>query len=239
MLPSTIQRLLALNHQFYQTFAAQFSLTRQRLQPGVRRLLPSLPLDACLLDLGCGNGELARQLQAGGFHGHYLGLDFSPALLGEAANHLPPEHFTFQSLDLASQDWALRISPPFDRVLAFAILHHIPSQALRQNIAAQIHQLLAPDGLFLHSHWQFLDSPRLSKRIQPWSAAGMDETLLEPGDYLLDWRSGGNALRYVHLLSEAELAELAVSCDFRVLDSFRSDGEGGRLGLYQVWETQS
>ena len=60
----TIQRLLALNYQFYQTFAAPFSATRQRLQPGVLRLLPAIPETARLLDLGCGNGELARQLHA-------------------------------------------------------------------------------------------------------------------------------------------------------------------------------
>ena len=38
----TTQRLIALNHQFYQTFAAHFSATRQRLQPGVLRMLPSI-----------------------------------------------------------------------------------------------------------------------------------------------------------------------------------------------------
>jgi tRNA (uracil-5-)-methyltransferase TRM9 len=39
---SVIQRLLSLNQQFYQTFAGAFSATRQRIQPGMRRLLPGL-----------------------------------------------------------------------------------------------------------------------------------------------------------------------------------------------------
>jgi hypothetical protein len=40
----------------------------------------------------------------------------------------------------------------------------------------------------------------------------------------------------VHQFSEQELAELAESTGFRVVESFYSDGEGGRLGLYQVWK---
>ncbi len=233
----TIQRLLALNYQFYQTFAAPFSATRQRLQPGVLRLLPAIPETARLLDLGCGNGELARQLHQRGFQGSYLGLDFSAGLLAEALQGLPPEHFRFHQTDLASPDWLPPGEPPFDLVLAFAMLHHIPGAVLRQQVVTEIHHLLSPGGYFIHSNWQFLNSPRLARRIQPWSAAGLDESALEPGDYLLDWRQGGQGLRYVHHFTEDELSELAVQCGFRVVESFLSDGEGERLGLYQVWVT--
>jgi hypothetical protein len=64
---------------------------------------------------------------------------------------------------------------------------------------------------------------------------------LEAGDTLLDWRFAlpgqpeQNGLRYVHLFERAELAELAAAAGFTVVDEFESDGEGGRLGLYQAW----
>lgn len=58
---------------------------------------------------------------------------------------------------------------------------------------------------------------------------------VDPGDYLLDWRSGGAGLRYVHHFSEAELGELAHEAEFRVEETFYSDGETRNLGLYQVW----
>ncbi len=58
----TLTRLLDLNKQFYQTFGREFSSTRQRLQPGVIRILDMLGGDEVLLDLGCGNGQLAREL---------------------------------------------------------------------------------------------------------------------------------------------------------------------------------
>ncbi|HBY08767.1 MAG TPA: hypothetical protein DEH22_13665, partial [Chloroflexi bacterium] len=57
-------KLLQLNAEFYQTFAVQFSDTRQRLQPGVLRILDRISSEARILDLGCGNGELARTLLA-------------------------------------------------------------------------------------------------------------------------------------------------------------------------------
>jgi tRNA (uracil-5-)-methyltransferase TRM9 len=232
----TIRRLLALNYQFYQTFAAPFSATRQRLQPGVLRLLPTIISTARILDLGCGNGELARQLHQRGYQGSYLGLDFSAGLLADAAQGLPPGQFRFLQADLASPPWLPTNEPPFDLALAFAVLHHLPGAALRQQVNAGIHRLLLPGGRFIHSNWQFLNSPRLARRIQPWSAAGLDQSLLEPNDYLLDWRQGGQGLRYVHHFSEEELGELGRQSGFTVLENFLSDGEGGRLGLYQVWE---
>ena len=81
MNPAVRDQLIALNARFYQEFAASFSATRQRLQPGVERILLTLAPDSRLLDLGCGNGELARRLAGRGFEGVYVGIDFSPALL--------------------------------------------------------------------------------------------------------------------------------------------------------------
>ena len=66
----------------------------------------------------------------------------------------------------------------------------------------------------------------------PWP----DDMTVEAHDYLLDWRSGGKGLRYVHHFEERELAELAKASGFRIMDTFYSDGEKGNLGLYQVWK---
>jgi len=42
-------------------------------------------------------------------------------------------------------------------------------------------------------------------------------------------------LRYVHLFSRSELTELAAQAGFSIENEFESDGDGGRLGLYQAW----
>jgi hypothetical protein len=88
----------------------------------------------------------------------------------------------------------------------------------------------------MHSEWQFLNSPRLRDRLQPWQAIGLDEVDVEPGDYLLDWREGGTGLRYVHHFSLEELALLAEQTGFEIIETFHSDGENERLGLYQIWK---
>ena len=54
--------LLNLNRTFYQTFAEEFSSTRQRLQPGVMRIARQFSNQENILDLGCGNGQLAKYL---------------------------------------------------------------------------------------------------------------------------------------------------------------------------------
>ncbi len=238
MNPSTIARLLELNRQFYQTFALPFSATRQRLQPGVIRILDQISPQADVLDLGCGNGELSRELARCGHLGCYAGLDFSATLLDEARVG-QPDNFRYLLADFSSVDWNKVLdSNRYDAALAFALLHHLPGEEMRLQLLGKVRQLLKPAGRFIHSEWQFLNSPRLAARVQPWEAIGLSAGEVDPGDYLLDWRQGGSGLRYVHHFSEEELAELAAQAGFEVVESFHSDGETHNLGLYQVWNLE-
>ena len=231
---------MELNRQFYQTFGAEFSATRGRLQPGVQRILDDLDGTERILDLGCGNGNLARELAKRGHCGSYLGLDFSLPLLHAAESGLDGFSATFLQSDITSLGWdsALEASS-FDMVFAFAVLHHIPGDEIRLQLLQKIHSLLKPGGKFILSNWQFLNSDKLRARIQDWGEAGLSPAQLDEDDYLLDWRSGGAGLRYVHHFSEAELKTLADVSRFRVVESFHSDGRNRKLGLYQIWERNS
>jgi SAM-dependent methyltransferase len=237
---STAAYLIEINREFYTRFGVSFSATRHRIQPGVGRVLERLRGDESILDLGCGNGELARELAKRGHRGTYLGVDFSLPLLRDA--EVQPGEFSarFMEVDLtklsAFRD-QLSVEGGWSVVTAFAVLHHIPSHDLRLEILRVVHQLLEEDGIFIHSNWQFLNSEKLKARIQPWEAADLSASDVDPGDNLLDWRSGGQGLRYVHHFAEQELSDFAKESNFTVLDMFYSDGEGSRLGLYQVWKT--
>lgn len=245
MKPEITQKLLNVNRQFYQTFANQFSATRRRIQPGVDKILEHLPEEASILELGCGNGELPLQLSRKKRRGSYLGLDFSSPLL-ELAQEINQKiaqtsalKVQFRSADLASQDWEAALTEnKFEFILAFAFLHHIPSEELRAQILDKARRLLEYNGLFIHSEWQFLNSPRLVARIQPWSTLGLSELDVDSGDYLLDWRQGGSGLRYVHFFQAQELQRLAESSNFQIIETFFSDGMGNRLGLYQTWQAK-
>jgi 2-polyprenyl-3-methyl-5-hydroxy-6-metoxy-1,4-benzoquinol methylase len=255
----TAARLIELNRDFYTRFGGSFSATRHRIQPGVRRILERLKGDETILDLGCGNGELARALAKRGHRGSYLGVDFSLPLLREAEPQPGGFSAGFMQADVtqlsafrdqlsAFSDQFSAISDQFSAIsnqrsvnggwsviTAFAVLHHIPSRELRLDILDTVRQLLKPGGLFIHSNWQFLNSEKLKSRIQDWSKAGLSADEVDPNDYLLDWRSGGRGLRYVHHFDEGELGGLAKAAGFQIKDAFYSDGETGNLALYQVW----
>lgn len=234
----TISHLLDLNRRFYQSFANQFATTRGRIQPGVKRILPTLKPSERILDLGCGNGQLLRELVREGFRGRYVGIDASAKLLVHASENIPEGiDVTLIQADLASPDWHKSLPQrQFDVILAFASLHHLPGQELRRQVLYEVRAQIDPGGHFVHSEWQFLNSPRLRKRIQAWEQAGLSEVDVDPGDFLLDWRRGGYGLRYVHHFTEEELKSLAVETGFRIVETFYSDGETGNLGLYQIWK---
>ena len=235
----TAASLIAINRDFYTRFGESFSATRQRIQPGVRRLLERLSGEESILDLGCGNGELARVLAKRGHRGLYLGVDFSVPLLRDAASQ--PQHFPAKFIQedltkLSAISGQLSVMGGWSVVTAFSVLHHIPSTEFRLDILRTIHDLLADNGRLILSNWQFLNSEKLRARIQDWSRVGLSSGDVDSGDYLLDWRSGGEGLRYVHHFREDELQALADSSGFQIQDVFYSDGETGNLSLYQVWQ---
>ncbi len=241
---TTVNYLTSLNYQFYQTLGGVFSATRRRIQPGVRKVLSYIPASGAILDLGCGNGELARQLHRQGFMGAYTGVDFSSTLLDEAKKtDADVGNYRFIQADLTRPDWAQVLAGEqstshlngFEFILAFASLHHLPGKHLRLQVLRQARRLISPAGQLIHSEWMFLNSPRMRLRIQPWERANLSLDQVDPGDYLLDWKAGEYGLRYVHLFSGPELDELADQAGFRVKQVFLSDGEGGKLSCYQVW----
>ncbi|MBV6393210.1 MAG: Trans-aconitate 2-methyltransferase [Anaerolineales bacterium] len=224
------KQLIELNRKFYERFGASFSSTRQRLQPGVKKILDSIRADDSVLDLGCGNGLFLRELSRRGHNAPLLGMDFSLSLLREAESAPGVEwrEADLSRLSVSGERWSV--------VTCFAALHHIPSVELRLNILNTVRVLLKPDGKFYLSNWQFLNSEKLRSRIQPWGRVGLKDDDVDEGDYLLDWRGGaGEGLRYAHQFSAEELLGLADQAQMKVEAGFLSDGENGRLGLYQVW----
>jgi SAM-dependent methyltransferase len=235
MQPDVVQQLLALNATFYQAHAASFASTRHRPQPGVESALEQVESSASVLDIGCGHGLVAKRLAQRGHRGRYAGVDASPHLLELARRNVHQPGFAFDQRDLALPGWAVGLAAPFSVVLAFAVLHHLPGDALRQRVVSELAALLDERGRVEVSVWSFLQSDRLRRRVLAWDRVGLAEAQVDPGDFLLDWREGEPGVRYVHHFSSDELAALARGVGLEVSLERSSDGETGRLGLYQTW----
>lgn len=242
----TLERLNRINQEFYQKYVNSFARTRRTIQPGVSRILNKIAKSGNWLDIGCGNGTLARAWAQKGITGLYFGVDFSSGLIEAAKERAQPcregQKIVFHQTDLNSEKWVNSLpDEEWNSIFFFAVLHHIPGEECRKLLCKQLRELLAAGKDCYISVWQPRSSPRLVNRIQPWKSVGIKSSDADPGDVLMDWRGHHadgrqeQALRYVHIFSKDELAELAHVSGFSVIDNFYSDGKEGNLGLYQHW----
>jgi SAM-dependent methyltransferase len=232
------ERLLQVNRAFYQTLGEAYAATRPRPQPGVQRIVDRVEPDATLLDVGCGHGLVAEALSRAGFGGNYIGVDASEPLLSRARQRALAPWADFRLADVAHPEWRAHadlLPEAFDWVVAFAVLHHIPDETHRLRFASDLGACLKPSGKAAVSAWDFPRSERLRHRVVDWSAIDLAASDVDPGDALLDWRSGGYGLRYVHHFTPAELSDLAQRAGLEVAETYRRDGDDGQLGLYQIW----
>jgi SAM-dependent methyltransferase len=246
-----IERLLALNRRFYTAFADQFANSRSVSDPALTCILPYLPSRARILDVGCGNGRLARLLDRERPGCTYVGVDTIPDLIAEAreqAKDLSKTETTFLLLDVTEPGWMDEVLTPsggaggggrYDCAAALAVLHHIPGMDLRARVLEDMGRILAPEGYLVISTWRFLAHRRMRRKIVDWDAVDIDEERLDPGDYLLDWKRGGRGLRYCHMVDEEELERLAEMSGLAVRETFRAGGREGDLSLFAILDPRA
>lgn len=252
-----IHRLLALNRDFYAKAGADFDATRHGVPAGMTQCLAVARAAAALvvqplhvLDAGCGNGRLLQAL-ARAFAPEqaivYWGVEHDPGLLARAqaacatfprgAAHALLGDVLAPDLGLANM-CALGMPARFEIIACFAVLHHIPSAALRAQALRNLAWYLAPGGNLLLSTWQFEHSDRLRSRIAPWESIGIQPSEVEPGDALLPWDQGVHALRYAHNITLEELHTLAAAAGLEIQATFFADGHEGNLNLYAALARQ-
>ncbi len=238
-----IERLLAVNRSFYASFADHFAASRSISDPALTSILPYLPHRARILDVGCGNGRLALLLDQERPGSTYVGVDAIPELIGEArtrAGQLPRTHVAFRVRDVTQRDWTQDLPcAPYDCVVVLAVLHHIPDFDLRAQVLHGVATVLKGRGFVILSTWRFLAHRRMRRKIVAWDEVGLDESDLDPGDYLLDWKRGGRGLRYCHAVDEEEIDQLAAATGFVVRETFRAGGREGDLSLFAILDRAS
>ncbi len=263
---ATIQRLNALNQDFYRAVGDDFDQTRGAPWPGWERVWAAMsearagsrggsqggsrtaPTPLYVLDVGCGNGRfgvfLAERLaDVEARTGHapslrYHGMDADAGLLARAREALGR---TGHALSLLEERDVIAHPPDageYDLVVLFGVLHHVPGSETRRALLRALAARVAPGGLLAFACWRFLEYRRFRDRIVPWpdDLAGA----VEPGDCLLDWRHGDtSALRYCHSVDETEHAALVGATGLVEIHSYRADGRSGDMNRYSILQRKA
>jgi trans-aconitate methyltransferase len=91
-----------------------------------------------ILDVGCGTGDLARQIRESG--AEVIGIDSSSEMVHAAKKKYPSLHFEVQSAE------NIHFKDPFDAVFSNATLHWVPDA---EKTVQSIYQSLKPNGRFI------------------------------------------------------------------------------------------
>jgi tRNA (cmo5U34)-methyltransferase len=104
-----------------------------------------------IMDLGCGDGLLARRLLAVYPHAHALLLDISEPMLARARAAMAGFEGRFELIqaDMMNSIGTHIAGGSPDLVVSGYAIHHLPHERKR-SLYAEIHTLLASDGLFVN-----------------------------------------------------------------------------------------
>lgn len=259
---ATAKKLCALNTRFYAANAASFSKTRTAPWDGWRRCL-----DVCgftsrtvsVLDIACGNlrFETFLEREHPTIDWRFFAVDNCEPLV-DSSDAAIAENVNFTCEDIIANMLeglpafepantpAFARSFPFDLVVSFGFMHHIPGFDLRVRLLKEALSYVKPGGHLAVSFWQFLNDEARREKVQRTHAEALDRLVLrpddlEPGDYLIGWKNLPGQYRYCHHFSDAEIdriiAELAPHAS--VVASFLADGKTGDLNRYIVFRRSS
>ncbi len=233
----TILRLNQINADFYATIANDFDETRGKAWAGWDVLINHIPKPTVpyrVLDMGCGNGRFGIFLAEkwGTDNLIYHGVDNSPDLLQSAREALSAKHITFQLQQEDIVSGHRELTPAYDLVVAFGVIHHIPSAQLRTHLLWNWANAVKAGGHLAFACWRFYEFDRFRERITAW-----DDDLankVEQHDYLLDWRRGTTALRYCHYVDDHEHEALIHATNLQPIADYRADGFTNTVNRYSI-----
>lgn len=199
---ATVRALCQLNTEFYERNAASFSQTRTAPWEGWRRCMAACgfddsdgaaldqPVDAqiadSVLDIACGNLRFETFLANTYPHidWSFFAVDNCEPLVASGQEDVAKKvHFTCEDIVSNLLDGlpaaepanvpALAAATPFDLVVSFGFLHHIPSFDLRQQFLLEALSQVKPGGYLVVSFWQFLNDPAKRAKIEQTHAEAL------------------------------------------------------------------
>lgn len=198
----TVRALCQLNTEFYERNAASFSQTRTAPWEGWRRCMAACGFDDSdgaaldqpanaqtadsVLDIACGNLRFEAFLANTYPHvdWSFFAVDNCEPLVASGQEDIAKKvHFTCEDIvsnlleGLPAAEPAnipaLAAATPFDLVVSFGFLHHIPSFDLRRQFLLEALSQVKPGGYLVVSFWQFLNDPAKRAKIEQTHAEAL------------------------------------------------------------------
>lgn len=141
-----------------------------------------------------------------------------------------------------------------DLAVAFGLMHHLPTFALRARVLEGLLGSLRPGDFAVVSFWQFLNDPRLAAKAATVTAEGRAAHRLptfHENDFLLGWQHAEGVYRFCHHTPEDEIDALLAAIrepsapstsgrtppaplPFREIARFSADGKQENLNRYLI-----
>jgi 2-polyprenyl-3-methyl-5-hydroxy-6-metoxy-1,4-benzoquinol methylase len=138
----------------------------------LRSIIRSIPAGAQVLDYGCGVGRWSREIARRG--AHVTGIDFSEAMLQEAARRTAAASLAGSCRYLCADVATLELSQRFDVIIGVTVLQHLVSEELLARAIGSLARHLKPGGrLILLEAAPCIDNRRANSaifRARPLSA---------------------------------------------------------------------
>ncbi len=144
----------SVSERYLEGVRAAIPLAREQIDVLLRVLRTAQPNLRNFLDLGCGDGLLGCVVRERFPLARAVFLDFSEPMLQKArerAGGAVPGRTEFVLRDFGEPGWveAVRECAPFAAVISRFAIHHQPD-ARKREIYRELHDLLAPGGIFLN-----------------------------------------------------------------------------------------
>lgn len=237
MQKETKEKLIAANAKFYSEVAGDFSNSRQTPWRGWEKLWKDLQnynlQPSTILDVGCGNARFLDFLQTKIDNFYYIGIDNNSKFIEESHNKHPSHKFIQADLGMDLPEEILLHK--YDLIILIAVLHHLPGYNSRIKLLNTLSKVLTNRGMMAITYWNFLEEPSLKRKIYPFTELGINSSLVEEGDYLLNWGDGNKHLRYCHYFSKDEKQKVINDIDLEFVSGFDADGKSRMLNTYQLF----
>lgn len=212
----TAQKILEQTKADYNNIASDFDRTRGYLWPGLFDFKKYVKIGDKVLDLGCGNGKI--RLLFKDVKIDYTGVDNSQELIKIAENKVDfkIENQKFIVADVLNLPLA---DNSFDVIFFIAVFHHLPSQALRLKVLAEIKRILKPGGILIMTNWNRYQKEFLGQLIYYTFLKIIGKSDLDFKDIWLPWM-GGKVHRYYHLFTLGELKKLVAKSGLEIQENY-------------------